>query len=188
VNQKSTLKKLAKSLNSIIVRDAEAAVVALLRATDQDFEVLFVKRAEKSTDPWSGQTALPGGKRNPEDQNLKQTVIRETLEETRINLLDGCRFLGAMDPVRSIQRPEMRIIPFIVLQEKKQKIELNDELIGYFWTPLKELFLFEGSVKFRSKISPAYIIGNHVVWGLTYRIMHNLLSILSTFNCTGNPS
>ena len=188
MDQNSILKKLAKSLNSIIVRDAEAAVVALLRATDQDFEVLFVKRAEKSTDPWSGQTALPGGKRNPEDQNLKQTVIRETLEETAINLLEGCRFLGAMDPVRSIQRPEMRIIPFIVLQEKEQKIELNDELVGYFWTPLKELVHCEGTVKFRSKESTAYIIGNHVIWGLTYRIVHNLLSILSTFNGIGNPS
>lgn len=188
MEHKSNLKKLAKSLKSTKARDAEAAVVVLLKATDQDFELLFVKRAEKSADPWSGQTALPGGKRNPEDQNLKQTIIRETLEETGINLLEGCRFLGAMEPVRSIQRPEMRIIPFIVLQEKEQKIELNDELSGYFWTPLKELVHCKGTVKFRSKESPAYIIGNHVIWGLTYRILHNLLSILSTFNGARNAS
>jgi len=91
------LKKTSENL------DANAAVVALLRATNQDFQVLFVKRAENSGDPWSGQTAFPGGKRDPEDRNLKETVVRETLEETRINLLEGCRFLGAMKPVRTTQ-------------------------------------------------------------------------------------
>jgi 8-oxo-dGTP pyrophosphatase MutT (NUDIX family) len=60
-------------------QDVHAAVVVLLRATNQDFQVLFVKRAENSGDPWSGQTALPGGKRDPEDRNLKETVVRETL-------------------------------------------------------------------------------------------------------------
>lgn len=52
--------KLAKTLkqNSESL-DANAAVVVLLRVSDQDFQVLFVKRAEKSGDPWSGQTALP---------------------------------------------------------------------------------------------------------------------------------
>jgi len=84
--------------------DANAAVVVLLKSTDQDFQVLLVKRAEKISDPWSGQTAFPGGKRNPEDWNLKETVVRETLEETRINLFEGCRFLGAMEPVRSTQK------------------------------------------------------------------------------------
>ena len=62
---------------------------------------MFVKRAEKSTDPWSGQTALPGGKCDPKDQDMKATVVRETLEETGINLLEGYQFLGVMDPVNS---------------------------------------------------------------------------------------
>ena len=151
LNHNITLEKLAKILKSTKALDADAAVVVLLRKTEQDFEVLFVKRAERPTDPWSGQTALPGGKRNSEDQNLKQTVIRETLEETSINLLEDCRFLGAMETVRSTQRPEMKIIPFVVLQEKEQSIKLNDELTGYFWASLKGLVQCKGTVKFRLK-------------------------------------
>ena len=166
--------------------DAHAAVVVLLRATDQDFQVLFAKRAEKSGDPWSGQTALPGGKRNPEDRNLKETAVRETLEETRINLLEGCRFLGAMEPVRSIQKPEMQILPFVVLLEKEQAIKLNEELTEYFWTPLKELAEHKGTVKFSFGEYPAYIIENYVIWGLTYRIMQNLLSLVSSIG-EGKP-
>jgi len=160
--------------------DAHAAVVVLLRATNQDFQVLFVKRAEKSGDPWSGQTALPGGKRDPEDQNLKETVVRETLEETSINLFEGCRFLGAMEPVRSTQKPEMKILPFVALLEKKQAIKLNEELTEYFWTPLKELAKHKGTVKFSFGEYPAYIIENHIIWGLTYKIMQNLLSLISS--------
>jgi 8-oxo-dGTP pyrophosphatase MutT (NUDIX family) len=159
--------------------DANAAVVVLLRATNQDFQVLFVKRAEKSGDPWSGQTALPGGKRNPEDRNLKETAFRETLEETRINLFEGCRFLGAME-VETTQKPEMNILPFVVLLEKEQAIKLNEELTEYFWVPLKELAKHKGTVKFSFGEYSAYIIENHIIWGLTYKIMHNLLLLSSS--------
>ena len=171
--------KLAKALKTTKAPDANAAVVMLLKSTGQDFQVLFVKRAKKPNDPWSGQTALPGGKRDPEDRNLKQTVIRETLEETSINLLEGCRFLGAMEPLRSIQRPEMKIVCFVVLQEMEQNIELNDELTEYFWMTLTEMEYNKGTKKFRLEKFPAYIIGNHVIWGLTYKIVAKLLSILS---------
>jgi 8-oxo-dGTP pyrophosphatase MutT (NUDIX family) len=173
--------KLSKTLKSAHeCLDANAAVVVLLRADKQGFQVLFVKRADVPTDTWSGQTAFPGGKRNPEDGNLKETVVRETLEETGINIREGCRFLGTMEPLRSTQRPEMKILPFVVLQEKEQHIELNEELTKYFWAPLTELVHCKGSVKYGSKEYPAYIIGNNVIWGLTYRILLKLLSVISS--------
>ena len=180
MNKNGIAEKLSKTLKTSEGLDASAAVAVLLRAADQEFQVLFVKRAEKLNDPWSGQTAFPGGKLDPEDTDSKETVVRETLEETGINLLEGCRILGTMEPVRSTQRPEMKILPFVVLQEKEQKIELNEELTDYFWVPPKELVHCKGSVKYRFEEHPAYIIGNNIVWGLTYRIVHNLLSLLST--------
>jgi len=187
VDQKGTIEKLSKALKQTSeCIDANAAVVALFRITDQDFQVLFVKRAENPTDPWSGQTALPGGKRNPEDRNLKDTIVRETLEETNVNLLEGCNFLGAMEPLRSIKRPEMKILPFVVLQEKEQAIKMNEELTEYFWIPLKELVHNKRGVKFSFEEYPAYIIENNVIWGLTYKILHNLLSLLSAIE-KGKP-
>lgn len=179
MDQNRTVKELKKVISTKKIPDADAAVVVLLRANANDINVLFVKRAKKITDPWSGQTGLPGGKRNPEDQNLKQTVIRETLEETSINLLENCYFLGIMEPVRSVKKPEMKIIPFVVLQEKKQDIKLNDELTGYFWVPLEELAQNNGFFKFRSKELPAFTIRNTVIWGLTHKIVEQLLSLLS---------
>ena len=160
--------------------DANAAVVVLLKLDNQGFQVLFVKRAYVPTDTWSGQTAFPGGKRDPKDHNLKETVVRETLEETSINLREGYRFLGAMEPLRATQRPEMKIVPFVVLQEKEQNIELNEELTYYFWAPLKELTQNKGNVKYMHEEHPAYIIGSNIIWGLTYRILDKFLSLLSS--------
>lgn len=175
----SIVDNLAQCLKTTKAQVTTAAVGILLKSTDLGFKILFVKRAESSDDPWSGQIAFPGGKHNPEDRNMKEAVVRETLEETGINLLEGCRFLGIMEPLKSIQRPEMRIIPFVVLQEKEQNIKLNKELTGYFWTPLKDLVHNMGSISFRSDEFSTFIIGRNVIWGLTFKIVHNLLSLLS---------
>ena len=72
----------------------------------------------------------------------------------------------------------MKILPFLVLQEKEQAIELNEELTEYFWIPLKELVHNKRSVKFSLGEYPAYIIEKNVIWGLTYKIMHILLSLI----------
>ncbi|MBN1785344.1 MAG: CoA pyrophosphatase [Candidatus Bathyarchaeota archaeon] len=173
------ISKLSEILNqSYESLNTHAAVVVLIRAAHQGFQLLIVKRAENAGDPWSGQTALPGGKRSFVDQNLKETVVRETLEETGINLHVGCRFLGAMEPLTSTQKPGIKILPFVVLQDKKQTISLNEELTEYFWAPLAEFAKNKGTVKFGVDEHPAYIIKSQVVWGLTYRILDKLLAPL----------
>jgi 8-oxo-dGTP pyrophosphatase MutT (NUDIX family) len=159
-------------------QDADGAVALLLKPVDQALKVLFVKRVENPADLWSGQIAFPGGKRDAKDQNLKQTVVRETLEETNINLLDRCRFLGMMGSLRSTQRPEMKILPFVVLLEHEPTIKLNEELEGFVWISLEELVRHKGMAKFSFGEVQAYTVGNYIIWGLTYRILdkffHNL--------------
>jgi len=157
-------------------QDADAAVALLLKTVNQDFKVLFVKRVENPTDPWSGQMALPGGKRDSKDKDLKQTVVRETSEETNINLLHRCRFLGVMETLRSTQRPDMKILPFVILLEHEPSIKLNEELEGFVWISLEELVRHKGTVKFSFGESPAYIVRNSVVWGLTYRILERFIN------------
>lgn len=171
--------KLSKMLNPVSEeQDADAAVALLLKTVNQDFKVFFVKRVENPTDPWSGQMALPGGKRDSKDKDLKQTVVRETSEETNINLLHRCRFLGVMETLRSTQRPDMKILPFVILLEHEPSIKLNEELEGFVWVSLEELVRHKGTVKFSFGESPAYIVRNSVIWGLTYRILERFISTL----------
>jgi len=172
--------KLWKLLRPVsATEDADAVVALLLKPADDDFSVLFVNRVSSPSDPWSGQTALPGGKREPNDEDLKQTVIRETLEETNINLKDHCRFLGTTGIEHSTPRPEMRIVPFVILLEHEPIIRLNEkELEGYAWIPLKELAKRRGKAKFSFGEFPAYIVGDVAIWGLTYRIVESLLRMI----------
>ena len=162
--------------------EANAAVVVLLRIENREIQVLFVKRAVHPTDTWSGQVALPGGKREPKDKNLKATVARETLEETGTNLLEGCQFLGIMEPVRSAKKPEIKVLPFVVLQEEPQTIKLNEELTEYFWAPLKELDKHKKDFTLGFGEFTAYSVDVQVIWGLTFNILHNLLSLLEAIN------
>ncbi|MDH3639112.1 MAG: NUDIX domain-containing protein, partial [Gammaproteobacteria bacterium] len=39
----------------------QAAVAMLLRSARSGVEMLFIERAHRRADPWSGQMALPGG-------------------------------------------------------------------------------------------------------------------------------
>lgn len=151
---------------------ANAAVAMLLRLRDDDLDVLLVKRVENSGDPWSGQMAFPGGKRDPKDQNLKQTVVRETLEETNINLLTSCRFLGVLKATRSRPKPDLKILPFTILVEREQPIRLSEkELAGFYWIPFRDLTKGEKKVELSVGEFAAYVVGPLVIWGLTYRII-----------------
>jgi 8-oxo-dGTP pyrophosphatase MutT (NUDIX family) len=51
-----------------------------------DPEILFIKRAAREGDKWNGHVALPGGKRDPEDDDDQVTAVREAMEEVGIDL------------------------------------------------------------------------------------------------------
>jgi 8-oxo-dGTP pyrophosphatase MutT (NUDIX family) len=123
--------------------------------------------------------ALPGGKREPKDKDLKETVIRETLEETNISLLQNCQFLGVMRVFQSKPRPEIKVLPFVILTENELSIILNEkELEEYFWIPLEELVRNRTTARFSFGEVPAFVVGSTIIWGLTYRIVESLIRFL----------
>jgi len=174
------LRKLFRTLKPITGNEeADAAVALLLRPAGEELRILVVKRVENPADPWSGQMALPGGRREPQDQDLKQTVIRETLEETGINLLECSRFLGMLDVYRSAVRPGMRIIPFVVLLEYEPRIKLEErELEHFIWVSPKQLIENKGTAKFSYGVLPIYKIGDNVIWGMTYFILTRFTQLI----------
>ncbi|WP_028583451.1 NUDIX hydrolase [Desulfogranum mediterraneum] len=62
------------------------AAVATIITIDPIPEVLVLKRSNNPRDPWSGQYAFPGGRRDHQDHNLLDTCVRETYEECGIEL------------------------------------------------------------------------------------------------------
>src|SRR4051812_2679723 len=67
----------------------QAAVALVLRHHAGFAELLMIKRAANPNDFWSGHLALPGGRRQTEDADLRMTAIRETREEVGVDLNSG---------------------------------------------------------------------------------------------------
>jgi len=61
-------------------------------------EILFIERATRKTDRWSGHVALPGGKQELHEDD-QETAARETLEEIGLDLSDPSHFrcVGQLD-------------------------------------------------------------------------------------------
>ena len=81
----------------------QAAVAIILREHDEQTgqsDMLFIQRANRDGDPWSGQMAFPGGHREPEDPSLMAAAMRETHEEIGLSLATA-EYLGSLESPRS---------------------------------------------------------------------------------------
>lgn len=161
--------------------DVGAAVAILLKPPLRAPQVLLVKRAVNPSDPWSGDMAFPGGRRRPEDSDLRETVTRETREETGIDL-GRYRFLGALEIAHSTAAPELGVLPFVILCDESPEITLNDELCSYLWAPIERLRRSRGKALVNQREVPSYHTGGEVVWGLTYRVLESLLRLMEETN------
>lgn len=154
---------------------ANAAVALLLKHRQNDFDLLLVKRVENPSDTWSGQMALPGGKRELKDSTLKDTIMRETLEETGLALAQ-CRFLGVLNAVQSEPKPDFVVLPFVVLLESEPKVKLSEaELETFIWVPYEKVAMSKGTVEFGFNKVPAFLFADAVVWGVTHSILSDFL-------------
>ncbi len=177
LNQVVLIERLRSLLRPIGESDAGAAVSVLLKFEGHDLKLLLVKRAENPSDPWSGDMAFPGGKRHAKDRDLRETVSRETLEEIGIELCD-CRFLGTLDIATSNVAPTLGVLPFVFFCEEPPEIKLSEELVSYIWVSIRQLRRSKGVALVHKGTVSAFKIDGGVVWGLTYRMLENLLPIL----------
>jgi 8-oxo-dGTP pyrophosphatase MutT (NUDIX family) len=164
-----------------------AAVAIVLRdAGDSGIELLLIKRSEREDDPWSGHIALPGGRHDPTDATLQDTAVRETREETGIDLAEHGIVLGTLDELRprTPSLPPIIVTPFVAVVRPDVAIETSDEVAVAFWVPLSALA--DPAMAVESEVSargatwrvPSYRLGGHIVWGMTERILSNLTALM----------
>jgi 8-oxo-dGTP pyrophosphatase MutT (NUDIX family) len=171
------IERLNRRLRGVEALDAWAAVAILLREEVDDYETLLVRRAVVPGDPWSGDMAFPGGKKTPLDRTLRDTVVREVSEETSIDL-DSLTYIGALPGLFSSIKPDRDVLPIVYLYEGRPEIKLNPELTAYRWVHLKELRASRTTAKVKGWEGEVFKLGDDVVWGLTYRMLDKLLSLM----------
>lgn len=163
----------------------EAAVGLLLApAEDDHLELLLIRRAEQPGDPWSGQMALPGGRRDPSDLDLLATVARETWEEVGVRVSRD-ELLGELDDLEPRTRtlPPVVVRPFVFGLAAKPAVHPSPEVAECMWVSLDELA--SGHTRTQILIPsrpgepfPGYRVGAHVVWGMTERIISPFIELV----------
>ena len=163
-------------------RKQAAVAIVLVPLGDTDSEILFIKRASHPTDPWSGQMALPGGRRDADDADLAATAIRETREETGIDLA-GVDLLGQLDdhaPVTPVL-PPILVRPFVFEVNSRPSIQPNHEVERYVWASIKGLMASEQDTRVRVRNMdlrvPAFHVAREVIWGMTHRIVASFFDL-----------
>ena len=159
--------------------DARPAAVSLvLLEGPQGLEILLIRRAERADDPWSGQIALPGGRYGAGDRDLEATAVRETREETGVDLSAAER-LGALDDLhpRTSTLPPVVVRPFVFALTRRTALVPSDEVQRAFWLQLGRLsepgVRREVTLTLRggARTFPAYLVDDELIWGMTERIL-----------------
>jgi 8-oxo-dGTP pyrophosphatase MutT (NUDIX family) len=162
-----------------------AAVMLILRQEKNDYSLLFIKRTESSSDVFSGHMAFPGGKMKEEDGNKLETAIRETFEETGIDLREAGRIIGELDDFNpnNPRGSHYIVTPFVAFLMKDTELRPNEEVAEIIWIPLShlkdeknlEIRIIEKQ-KIRVKDFVFYY-QSYMIWGMTARVLYKFLSI-----------
>ena len=165
----------------------EAAVAIVIRSHTDFVEALFIQRAARDGDPWSGDMAFPGGHRDIVDLTMRETAERETFEEVGINLNQSACFLGELDSIEIKPRRSKAILvtPFVYnLFDKDFVLNKNSEVAEILWGSLDEMIIGASHVSKEVKRNgvlqyfPGYTLDNQIIWGLTFRILDQFFSLI----------
>ncbi|AKV04549.1 MutT/nudix family protein [Labilithrix luteola] len=166
-----------------------AAVAAILRQREgaDSADLFFIRRADRTGDPWSGHIAFPGGRAEPTDDSILVTAIRETCEEVGIDLTNADLVARLPDllPYTRTKRA-VTVTPFVFALKSDVVPTPNEEVAGTYWIPFDKLARGEGRGTFpwvwEGKTLELPCIrfepGGEILWGMTYRMLETMIEAL----------
>ena len=166
-----------------------AAVAAMLRPGEEGADLLFIHRAEDPRDPWSGHMAFPGGRVDPGDANPLAAALRETREEVGLDLEAVGDTIGRLSDVAAVGRGRplsMVITPFLFAVGEVPPLVPNHEVAAVVWVPM--CCLVDPSNRTTTPYQryglslelPCYRYQEHLIWGMTFGMVDELLSVVAT--------
>ncbi len=150
---------------------------------DRSAELLFIERAQREGDPWSGHMAFPGGRRGGGDSDHQQTAARETLEEVGLELPAPLGYLDHFNGSRNLRVPPLLVAPYVYAVSERPRLTENHEVSSTVWIPLRRILASDSWVEYsierdEGRVAfPAFRYERYTVWGLTYRILRNFFAV-----------
>ena len=144
-----------------------AAVLAPVSADSGQICITILQRTRTVTHP--GQLAFPGGHHDSGDENLLHTALRETEEEIGIDrdhIIPLGRLSDQVTPTGYWIRAYVGAIPSGTAHRADPR-EIQEVLT----VPITSLSHFHDS-------PPMFRYGHHVIWGVTGRLVDELISVL----------
>jgi 8-oxo-dGTP pyrophosphatase MutT (NUDIX family) len=164
-------------------KKARAAVGVLIKQEGDDLWLLMIKRHENPRDPWSGQMAFPGGHADLQDRTLFDTVAREALEEVGIDIRKQ-EFLGCLTNLQPKNAP-MIVTPFVFLLSQEVHPKTSPEAKEVIWIPIsflsdsRNISSMTFTIDDRSVTMGCYTYSGHVIWGVSFRIVRDIIELLT---------
>jgi 8-oxo-dGTP pyrophosphatase MutT (NUDIX family) len=130
-----------------------------------------------------GQIALPGGKREPTDETMRDTAVRETCEELGLRP-DDLEVLHELDPVRTRSTGfevwafvgRLRRVPEHWRPQEREVASVLDVRVAELADPAAEGSEDMDFPAWNTRLRvPVRRIAGHTVWGLTLRILEPVL-------------
>lgn len=145
---------------------------------DEGPSILFVERTVRADDRWSGQMALPGGRRDPDDRDLAATARREAQEEVGVRLGDP---VGRLDDIDGRTSGIVVATYVFTVDEDPELVPDPREVQTAVWIPVDHLRSdLAPALTFHRGIGPfpALRYQRFTVWGLTHRIITHFLDVV----------
>jgi 8-oxo-dGTP pyrophosphatase MutT (NUDIX family) len=155
----------------------DAAVLVPLYMQDGDLHAVFTRRRQDLR-RHAGEISFPGGRQDIEEEDLRETAVREAEEEIGLPR-DAVDLVGALTPTPTVVT-NYAIYPFVGMieaghrwlpsaAEVDQVLELS--LRGLRAGHARKRLVRRG-VPFRTDV---YELDGHLIWGATARILADLL-------------
>jgi 8-oxo-dGTP pyrophosphatase MutT (NUDIX family) len=160
-------------------------VALVVRPRGEELDLLLIRRATREGDPWSGHMALPGGRSGPADADARSTAERETWEEVGIDLRGSGTLLGRLDDVEPRSgAPSIVVSAFVFGVAAGTEPVWNHEVDVAVWVSIDQLAAPGAATEYlhphpdgTERRFPAIAIQEHVIWGITYRIVTQFLHL-----------
>ena len=160
-----------------------AGVMVLVFSKNGEYCVLLQKRSIK-VDSHKGEISFPGGKRDPEDETLLDTALRETHEEMGIDPRH-IEVFGALDQTATTTgfctSPFAGTIPYPYEfspqeEEVAEVLEVPVSSLLDSANRRDEIRVAAGDLEY----APVFAYDGHIIFGATARILQRFLEMLET--------